>query len=427
MTLSSREPSVESLLRLSLENDDNELKLKKDTNKDPLGNILLEICSRHNDLCKKLGSTHIIDGNNLCKNFIEKIKDNDSQINKAIDEGKNEIVNNIEKQIISKELNYLNNSQNVLPPTKFAEENADNNISRVNEATKIFPIRRRFDGTSQNIVEHLSEINHSQQIVNLSKSEFKIIFKKCFTKTPFDIVTNLILLDYPLQDIYFTLISQFDTRLSINEARQELNTFTCTKNLKIIEVISKIIHLATRIASELPPGKSQIDVYNIECKNALIRSLPSNSAQIVTNQYNLLSSKLDRTPSFIELCKSLLPYHSSINTDIKNNGATHQKSTLTQDRFKNWRPYRAKPQVYQLDYKGKKYCSLCGGSSHNASETCYKMKTDSNKIVEVIPTFDPCKTCLSRLDKKLYHPDKFCFLRPTYPKNRAFITKKKEN
>ena len=56
----------------------------------------------------------------------------------------------------------------------------------------------------------------------------------------------------------------------------------------------------------------------------------------------------------------------------------------------------------------KQYCTLCGSSTHNASDICYKMRNENNEIVPVPPSFAPCEICL-KLSKTLYHPPEFCF------------------
>lgn len=60
---------------------------------------------------------------------------------------------------------------------------------------------------------------------------------------------------------------------------------------------------------------------------------------------------------------------------------------------------------------GSKYCSLCGNTSHNASDRCFRMRNDQNKVIDVTPVQKACDTCKAQLGKELFHPEKFCFLR----------------
>ena len=63
--------------------------------------------------------------------------------------------------------------------------------------------------------------------------------------------------------------------------------------------------------------------------------------------------------------------------------------------------YRYQPPV--SSYNNAKYCSLCSGQTHNASDGCYRMRDDSNKIVPVVPIQMACPVCKSRLGKNLFH------------------------
>ena len=65
---------------------------------------------------------------------------------------------------------------------------------------------------------------------------------------------------------------------------------------------------------------------------------------------------------------------------------------------------------------GSKYCSLCGATSHNSVDTCYKMRDDNFKIVSIVPIQKACSVCKTKLNKELFHPEKFCFLRDSLKK-----------
>ena len=71
---------------------------------------------------------------------------------------------------------------------------------------------------------------------------------------------------------------------------------------------------------------------------------------------------------------------------------------------------------------GSKYCSLCGMSSHNASDRCFRMRDDKNKIIDVVPVQRECSVCQQKLKKNLFHPERYCFLRPELRKYRQTRT-----
>ena len=58
------------------------------------------------------------------------------------------------------------------------------------------------------------------------------------------------------------------------------------------------------------------------------------------------------------------------------------------------------------------YCSLCGKKTHRASDSCYAMRDDSGRVVNVTPSQVPCTICEKKINKKPYHPLKHCFNRP---------------
>ena len=60
---------------------------------------------------------------------------------------------------------------------------------------------------------------------------------------------------------------------------------------------------------------------------------------------------------------------------------------------------------------GKKYCELCGASSHLAADLCYSMRNDSGKLVNASPAFGHCENCVAKIKTKLYHPENLCPLR----------------
>lgn len=88
----------------------------------------------------------------------------------------------------------------------------------------------------------------------------------------------------------------------------------------------------------------------------------------------------------------------------------NQRSNHTSSRDRNQRGF----QNYRES--GSKYCSLCGATSHNSVDTCYKMRDDNFKIVSIVPIQKPCSVCKNKLNKDLFHPEKFCFLRDSLKK-----------
>lgn len=98
------------------------------------------------------------------------------------------------------------------------------------------------------------------------------------------------------------------------------------------------------------------------------------------------------------------------NASFQNGRGRYNNNRSTSNFYGNTSPsYRNRPSTGT--YKNAKYCSLCSGQTHNASDGCYRMRDNSNKVVPVVPIQMACPVCKSRLGKTLFHPEKFCFLR----------------
>ena len=286
---------------ISTENLSEQLQTEDDqtktaTRQNPLGQILLEIAARHNDLCKKLGETHVIDGQQLCKNFTTSTANQVEELEKRVADSRRQIT----EEIVKNELEYTMDHKTIAPPSHFGPEDNPNTQVRLQEACKIFPVKRKYDCGTKSIIEFLAEINSCQDILKLSRSEFSAIFRKCFSKEPFNVVNALFGLNYTIEEVYHSLISQFDNSLTPEEARIKLHEFKANRKQRLIHIINQIIVWATRCAAEISDGEGRVALCNLEARNALTRALPAASSQIVSNTANVLAAKLRRAPLFIK-------------------------------------------------------------------------------------------------------------------------------
>ena len=437
----------------------------------PLGKIVLNIAATSNEIARK--SKHygnILNLNNICDQFADSMQLDSKRFSQHADENSkklSEMQPDIEKALLNKELDFVHLNQSITPPT-FASVDT----GKLQEASKVFPVKHKFNGTNRSILEFLQDVNFCQETCKLSEKEFLEMLLRCTTQKCYNILVQYMAIGFSTSDIYLSLLLLFDTRSTPTDCRKQLAQLTAHKSMNIIELQNKIMYLAGRTASDLPPGNARQSVYNLEACRALMSALPSQSSHLVTSKYNILTARLTTAPTFVQLLKILAPHQDLINQDIQNNGAvTHNAKHYTknpanfvnrrgkiftmdiqnQDRpegtaegagndIRIRRRYGAnkplmgkKPQVFQRYNKDNNMrdaqrfnrdknkmvnqgCSLCGGTNHTAASICYKMRTDSNKIVEVVPTYKACGTCEKILGKKLYHPAKFCISRPTYPK-----------
>ena len=62
------------------------------------------------------------------------------------------------------------------------------------------------------------------------------------------------------------------------------------------------------------------------------------------------------------------------------------------------------PAPQRKAFKSDKYCSLCGNTTHNASDGCFKMRDAQGNILEVTPCYGDCTFC----NRGLKHPEELC-------------------
>lgn len=422
---------------------------------DPNSDTILELSAKLNDLALSLGRDHLVDLSQVRKSLETK---SNSLDNRLLEQSNkiNNISKCIQKEILDTEMNFCY-VESIKPPEKFAEGPTLLDPKRLYDSCKVFPTREKFNGTS-NIISFLEQVNYAQQVVALSEHEFREMLLRCFTRTPYLYLEEFIKNGMSTSDIYMSLISLYDSRLSPETAKADLSDLKCTKSKKYAKLIGEIMLLAGRAASILPNGSARSALYNVECNTALVKVLPTASSTLVSNQLNLLHAKLQRAPTFVELCKSIKPFTASIQKDISqygtNDANTYKKfkpkvfSLMQNDSTENVSKISKKPNNYETksidgkpfkkdhrSYTGKndnrsskpKYCTLCGRTGHTAQDICFRMKTDLGKVVSVIPSYSPCKSCLQKNNVKLYHPQSMCFLRDSYPKRNSNVVRREKS
>jgi hypothetical protein len=308
---------------------------KQFTHKHPLGNLLLRLSTMNNELCKKMNLKNLDQPSldEVCSRFVEATKlernRNTSKVQKATSE--------IEASILHKELNFAAINAAIQPPIYFSPTSKIISAQKLQEAIKTFPSRsnQKFSGTSSgpNIIEFLQSMNTAQAIMQLSKKEFLQIMQKCVTGKVYTMVAEYISFDHSVSDLYHSLLTLYDTRMTSPIARRVLADYKAAKNQSLSKVQSHIMMLASRIASQIPAGPSRTSMYNIEANNALTRCLPPNSAARCMNEINTLSAKLQQNPSFIQTIQCLHKFADSIDQDIQQNGVAPSKSNYPTREF----------------------------------------------------------------------------------------------
>ena len=317
------------------------------TIKHPLGNLILRMSAMNKELCKKLSiKTEDDPGlNEVCQKFVKAIQlERNRNVSKF-----HKVSNEIEDNILNKELNFHAINASVQPPTYFSSTPVLTTPSRMQEALKTFPTKssQKFSGTqgSVNILEFLHSLNTAQSIMNLSKKEFLQLMQKSVTGKVYNLVNECISYEHDIGDLYHSLLTLYDNRMTSDIARKALMNYKAPRNQNLSKVQSHIMILASRIASQIPEGPSRTSMFNVEANNALIRSLPHNSANVVSNVINNLSARLQKSPSYVQTIKCLTKYHDTINADIARNGVVMARAHSYNTDI------RPRTKLYALDYK----------------------------------------------------------------------------
>jgi len=209
-------------------------------------------------------------------------------------------------------------------PVKYSDSNVlTSALSRYN-AIRVFPTRNKFNGTENNngmnIHEFLSLMGSAQKQMNLSREEFLEFLLMCTTGKPHVLIRDWTENGNNIESIYYNLFVHYDMRMSPETARNKLFAYKAHKSSSLSKVTSEIMQLALRSACVHPLGIARTAAYNNDAVQALIKSLPPKSSDIVSNKYYTLTSKLGRICTFVELSRALQIHSHVINSDINLKG-----------------------------------------------------------------------------------------------------------
>jgi hypothetical protein len=325
------------------------------------------------------------------------------------------------------------------------------------------------------LVEYFSMLSTAQEATRLSRSEFLDMLKKTTTGKAHSLLLEWLSTDSDLDSVYHQFTLYFDTRVSSVDAKKILVSYKAPKTSSLHEMQAYIMELCQRAVEEVPKGISRTTMYNLECIQSLIRALPAASSLLVANTYNSISTRLERPCTASELSRALNTFRGSIDTDIRQNGTggAKQESAGAGNGKQKWfgkfsgkkspqtSGYTPNPAVNGLssgqhasasvsalqsgsnsnpqgtsgrgrgrssnrgnsrggsngnNTRGqgvpRKFCSLCGLTSHNAADGCRIMRNDRNELVNLLPVQDTCKLCPQTVTTRLHHPPTVCPYRP---------------
>ena len=359
--------------------DENNMGLRQRTLNHPLGDILLTIAAENLSICKKLGiakdtNEHL---DELCTKFKQALKYERDRTRANLE---NQLTSqltttseNIEQSILEKELGYNSVNQAIDPPTVFSQGPTLINSARLTEYLKLFPIKatNKFSGlpnSNQNIFEFLASLNQGQEIAQLSLPEFMTALLRSTTGKAYTLISNYIDHSYSLKDIYAQLVLMFDYRQSPQQAKRTLADYQAVKGENLTKICGNILSLANRIASSLPKGASRTALFDLESCNALINSLPASSSILASNVYSTLTSRLQRHPTYVELCKMLAKHHDVITNDVLIHGQMPRNSMENQSRAHRLKIYSARAEN-NYSYRSNRTARAAGNRGNNWSNT----------------------------------------------------------
>ena len=453
------------------------------TSEHPLGNILLKIVQDQTNLTRKSKNGGMVTNiKDLCSSFHNAIKLERANINHKL----TNTVAGVERSLMDKELNSHSINAAVEPPTRFSSTPVITSPHKLAEIIKIFPKSGKFSGNTQkdghmSVIEFLNTLTRAQNQCELSESEFIDRILDATTGTAHELVFEWKTNGDSINSIYHNMVVNFDHRLPAEEARNKLHNFTIGKNSSLAKAQSAIQLLVSRACTLLPPGDSRISYKNMEGCTTLIRALPPNSSQLANNTYQNFTTRLGRACTLEELFRGLNQYRSTIDKDIKTNGAINTAGYNNKrlaskppryssfnvqmgDRNKIPQSYenRTYPQKFRTSNNdvsftpkpknlvrrplelnkppfakgtynktktsnysaGKRFqndrikaCSLCGHHNHKTTD-CKNMRDDNGKILEMLPTYGVCNKCPEKVRPRLHHPEITCPYRLGGPFNK---------
>ena len=258
----------------------------------------------------------------LCTAFYNGMNFERNSVNSKISQSSSEI----ENTILFRELNAHKQNVAIEPPSIFSPRTVLTSQSKISDALKAFPQRGpKFSGHAKeggmSVIEFLISLKRSQEQYPLSEKEFLEKLLDSSTGHAHELIMDWIANEESAANIYYSLLLNFDKRITPDEAKRQLSLFCASKQGSLAKTVSTIMTLAMRASSALPAGDSQKSYYNLEACHALIRALPSYSSQVVSNLYNQLSARFGRATTFTELSRGIFVYATAIDKDIKANGS----------------------------------------------------------------------------------------------------------
>lgn len=149
--------------------------------------------------------------------------------------------------------------------------------------------------------------------------------------------------------------------------------------------------------------RSDKKVFALTTSSVNVSQASSSNHKVFQSPSSRHADTSDHKNEYISIAKE------GINEKYGHKFATKHINALTSSMENNVQRKRFIPKTAD----GKKYCSLCSASSHNAVMGCFSMFNNNyEKLNNVVPTMGWCAICSEKLSLKLHHNKSLCPLRP---------------
>ncbi len=129
-------------------------------------------------------------------------------------------------------------------------------------------------------------------------------------------------LGHSIEQVYKSLYMAYNNQITPDEANTKLANLRAPKNMTLPRLITTIQNLAGRATANYVIQKEKDNVYNTICIDALKRSLPESSQNMLSTNQVRVTTDIGRGLDFLELSMILYPHTKAINTDIDKNGVS---------------------------------------------------------------------------------------------------------
>jgi hypothetical protein len=371
----------------------------------------------------------------------------------------------VKDDIIKDDLSFHQINPRVPYPKNFSTGPVLRDSQKRSEIAKFLPNgRNKFTGTDSgpSVIEFLSNMNEISETFKLSEPEFQKYLRMSCTKEPFMVVSNDMEAGCDTSIIYNRLLMLYNKEQTPESAKKELLNYKAKKIHDFSKVSGDILRLATRASSIIPISHSREHLKNTEANHILINCMPPHSKNLLDQLYHNLMSRKKSPPTFHDFVQVILPNRSVIDDDIRRFGAHGNENVKYDNKFDrpnrpykvynidNFTPYAPRRQNFNQNrnnrssyrrqdskifeqgsnfqpnkqpffprnrFMNDKKCLLCGKTNHKASDGCYAMRNNQNRVINVVPVQAPCPSCLSK-NNKLFHELKYCPFRKELQKFR---------